>query len=37
VGDGEAETGPAATVWRQDHKGFTHQDPGFRDLVDCFA
>jgi xylulose-5-phosphate/fructose-6-phosphate phosphoketolase len=20
-------------VWRQDHNGFTHQDPGFLDLV----
>src|SRR5437762_13618836 len=20
-------------VWRQDHNGFTHQDPGFIDLV----
>jgi xylulose-5-phosphate/fructose-6-phosphate phosphoketolase len=20
-------------VWRQDHKGFTHQDPGFLDVV----
>ncbi|HTL29027.1 MAG TPA: phosphoketolase family protein, partial [Tepidisphaeraceae bacterium] len=23
-----------STVWRQDHNGFTHQDPGFLD-VDC--
>ena len=22
-----------STVWRQDHNGFTHQDPGFLDLV----
>lgn len=22
-----------ATVWRQDHNGFTHQDPGFLDVV----
>ncbi len=22
-----------STVWRQDHNGFTHQDPGFIDLV----
>ena len=22
-----------STVWRQDHNGFTHQDPGFMDLV----
>ena len=22
-----------ALVWRQDHNGFTHQDPGFLDLV----
>jgi xylulose-5-phosphate/fructose-6-phosphate phosphoketolase len=22
-----------STVWRQDHNGFTHQDPGFVDLV----
>jgi xylulose-5-phosphate/fructose-6-phosphate phosphoketolase len=22
-----------ATVWRQDHNGFTHQDPGFLDIV----
>jgi xylulose-5-phosphate/fructose-6-phosphate phosphoketolase len=22
-----------ATVWRQDHTGFTHQDPGFLDVV----
>ena len=22
-----------ATVWRQDHNGFTHQDPGFIDVV----
>ena len=22
-----------ATVWRQDHNGFSHQDPGFLDLV----
>jgi len=23
----------SSTVWRQDHNGFTHQDPGFIDLV----
>ena len=23
----------ASTVWRQDHNGFSHQDPGFIDLV----
>ena len=23
----------ASNVWRQDHNGFTHQDPGFLDLV----
>src|SRR5207244_1480143 len=23
----------ASHVWRQDHNGFTHQDPGFLDLV----
>ena len=23
----------ASHVWRQDHNGFTHQDPGFVDLV----
>src|SRR5947209_4016648 len=23
----------ASHVWRQDHNGFTHQDPGFIDLV----
>ncbi len=23
----------SSTVWRQDHNGFTHQDPGFLDLV----
>ena len=23
----------ASTVWRQDHNGFTHQDPGFLDVV----
>src|SRR5688572_21770520 len=22
-----------STVWRQDHNGFTHQDPGFLDIV----
>src|SRR5262249_21636541 len=22
-----------STVWRQDHNGFTHQDPGFLDVV----
>jgi xylulose-5-phosphate/fructose-6-phosphate phosphoketolase len=22
-----------ATVWRQDHNGFTHQDPGFLDVI----
>lgn len=22
-----------AVVWRQDHNGFTHQDPGFLDVV----
>jgi xylulose-5-phosphate/fructose-6-phosphate phosphoketolase len=22
-----------STVWRQDHNGFTHQDPGFLDLI----
>jgi xylulose-5-phosphate/fructose-6-phosphate phosphoketolase len=22
-----------STVWRQDHNGFTHQDPGFMDVV----
>src|SRR6201991_84639 len=22
-----------ALVWRQDHNGFTHQDPGFLDVV----
>jgi xylulose-5-phosphate/fructose-6-phosphate phosphoketolase len=22
-----------STVWRQDHNGFTHQDPGFLDMV----
>ena len=22
-----------STVWRQDHNGFTHQDPGFIDVV----
>lgn len=22
-----------AVVWRQDHNGFTHQDPGFLDLI----
>jgi xylulose-5-phosphate/fructose-6-phosphate phosphoketolase len=22
-----------STVWRQDHTGFTHQDPGFLDIV----
>ena len=22
-----------STVWRQDHNGFTHQDPGFLNLV----
>jgi phosphoketolase len=22
-----------STVWRQDHSGFTHQDPGFLDVV----
>ncbi len=25
-----------STVWRQDHNGFTHQDPGFLDVVDLF-
>ena len=24
----------SSTVWRQDHNGFSHQDPGFIDLVD---
>jgi len=23
----------SSTVWRQDHNGFTHQDPGFLDVV----
>jgi xylulose-5-phosphate/fructose-6-phosphate phosphoketolase len=23
----------SSTVWRQDHNGFTHQDPGFMDLA----
>jgi xylulose-5-phosphate/fructose-6-phosphate phosphoketolase len=23
----------SSTVWRQDHNGFTHQDPGFIDLI----
>ena len=23
----------SSTVWRQDHNGFTHQDPGFIDLA----
>ena len=23
----------SSTVWRQDHNGFSHQDPGFIDLV----
>jgi xylulose-5-phosphate/fructose-6-phosphate phosphoketolase len=23
----------SSTVWRQDHNGFTHQDPGFIDVV----
>jgi xylulose-5-phosphate/fructose-6-phosphate phosphoketolase len=23
----------SSTVWRQDHNGFTHQDPGFIDIV----
>ena len=23
----------ASTLWRQDHNGFTHQDPGFLDVV----
>ena len=23
----------SSTVWRQDHNGFTHQDPGFLDLM----
>ena len=23
----------SSTVWRQDHNGFSHQDPGFLDLV----
>src|SRR5213596_2510914 len=23
----------ASHVWRQDHNGFTHQDPGFLDVV----
>jgi xylulose-5-phosphate/fructose-6-phosphate phosphoketolase len=23
----------SSTVWRQDHNGFSHQDPGFMDLV----
>src|SRR5438128_1737816 len=23
----------SSLVWRQDHNGFTHQDPGFLDLV----
>jgi len=23
----------SSTVWRQDHNGFTHQDPGFLDLL----
>ena len=22
----------SSTVWRQDHNGFSHQDPGFIDL-----
>ena len=22
-----------AVVWRQDHNGFTHQDPGFLDVI----
>src|SRR5262249_58275722 len=22
-----------STVWRQDHNGFTHQDPGFLDVA----
>ncbi|EQD24758.1 MAG: hypothetical protein D084_Lepto4C00354G0007 [Leptospirillum sp. Group IV 'UBA BS'] len=23
----------SSTVWRQDHNGFTHQDPGFLDII----
>src|SRR5881628_3193719 len=29
----QAAAGLSSHVWRQDHNGFTHQDPGFIDLV----
>ena len=28
-----AELSPLSHVWRQDHNGFSHQDPGFIDHV----
>jgi phosphate starvation-inducible PhoH-like protein len=28
-----AQAAITSTVWRQDHNGFTHQDPGFLDVV----
>ena len=36
IGHARSEPQPRQTndlVWRQDHNGFTHQDPGFLDLV----
>jgi xylulose-5-phosphate/fructose-6-phosphate phosphoketolase len=31
--DSVVESAVTSTVWRQDHNGFTHQDPGFLDVV----
>jgi xylulose-5-phosphate/fructose-6-phosphate phosphoketolase len=33
MGPDETSSNRLANVWRQDHNGFTHQDPGFVDLV----